>query len=143
MKLALTLIVLAIVGYVVMQWSKIIETKDQLNKRIVEQLDIVDDTNQPEIRKKLVDDAGKLGVELSPNNIYIAYKDTDVRSVAQQFTANIATFINKRTTIHVSYTARLIGIPLHEEIEESAVRQIQAQQRQSSDLNQILEGPSR
>ena len=126
-----------------MQWSKIIQTKDELDKRIAEQLNVVDDANQTEIRMKLVDEAGKLGVELSPNNIYITYKDTDVRSVAQNLTAGIITFINKRATIRVSYTARLIGIPLHEEIEESAVRQIQAQSRQSSDLNQILEGPSR
>jgi hypothetical protein len=86
-----------------------------------------------------VDEARKLGIELSPSDIQIKYEDTDVRSVAQQYTARIATFVNKRAEIKLSYNAYLAVIPLREEIEDFKIRQIQARERERPELQQLLE----
>ena len=138
------MVLLLLVAYAVVKGSEMFKTRNDLDEAVIQQLDFVADDNQPAIRQKLADEAAKLGVELSPNNVYLAFVDTDERSVAQGYLAKIATFVNKRVTIHLTYTTRLLWvIPMRQEIEETKIRQIQAQEHQSSEMKQILEGPSR
>lgn len=133
-------VVIVLIGYVVTQWSRIYRTKSDLTAQAERQLDFVDDKSQDMVKKKLVDEARKLGVTLAPADIRVAYENTDVRSLAQRYTAKIATFVNKRAAIEISYKARLVGFPLEEKIEVSKIRQIQAQERQNPQNKQILDG---
>jgi hypothetical protein len=138
-NLIVVVIVVALIGYVVSQWARIYKARTDLDQVVAEQLNFVDENSQPAVKQKLVEEARKLGIELSPDDIRIAYVDTNERTVAENFTAKIATFVNKRVTIQLGYTARLVVIPLHEQIEESRIRQIQAQQRERPEMQQFLD----
>jgi hypothetical protein len=81
-----------------------------------------------------------VGIDLVPDNIQISYEDTDQQTMAEHFTAKIATFVNKRATIHLSYDARLAGISIRQRIQDSRIRQIQVQQRENPQRKQILDG---
>jgi hypothetical protein len=132
-------IVIGLFWYTGSRWADIYKAKTDLAKVVNQQLDFINETSQPVVKQKLVDEARKLGIELSPSDIQIKYEDTDVRSVAQQYTARIATFVNKRAEIKLSYNAYLAVIPLREEIEDFKIRQIQARERERPELQQLLE----
>ena len=132
-------IVIGLFWYTGSRWADIYKAKTDLAKVVNQQLDFINETSQPVVKQKLVDEARKLGIGLSPSNIQIKYEDTDVRSVAQQYTARIATFVNKRAEIKLSYNAYLAVIPLREEIEDFKIRQIQARERERPELQQLLE----
>ena len=139
-KFLIAVVVIGLIGYTVSRWADIDKAKTDLAKVVDQQLNSVDDNSQPAVKQKLVDEAGKLGIELSPADIQIKYEDTDVRSVAQKFTARIATFVNKRAEIKLSYNAYLVGmIPLRQEIEDSRIRQIQARERERPETQQLLD----
>jgi len=131
--------IIVVVGYVTTQWANNFNAKNALAARVTEQLNFVDENSQPAVKQKLVDEARKVGIELDPANIQIAYEDTDQQTMAQHFTAKVATFVNKRVTIRLSYTARLAGIPLHQEITDSHIRQIQPRERERPEMQQLLE----
>ena len=99
----------------------------------------MDENSQPAVKQKLVDEARKVGIDLDPANIHISYEDTDQQTMAEHFTAKIATFVNKRATIRLSYTARLAGIPFHQEIANSHIRRIQARERVTPENQQLLD----
>ena len=139
-------IVIGLFWYTGSRWADIYKAKTDLAKVVNQQLDFINETSQPVVKQKLVDEARKLGIELSPSDIQIKYEDTDVRSVAQQYTARIATFVNKRAEIKLQiaqlnedYNAYLAVIPLREEIEDFKIRQIQARERERPELQQLLE----
>ena len=139
-KLIGWVIVIGLIGYAVSRWADIYQAKTDLAKVVDQQLNSVDENSQPAVKQKLVDEARRLGIELSPADIQIKYEDTDVRSVAQNFVARIATFVNKRAEIKLSYNAYLVWIiPLRQEIEDFRVRQIQAQARERPEMQQLLE----
>jgi hypothetical protein len=136
----IVVVVIGLIGYVGSRWADIYKTKTELAKVVEQQLSVVDDKSQPAVKHKLVDEASKLGIELSSADIQITFEDTDVRSVAQNLTARILTFVNKRAEIKLSYNAYLLGIiRLREEIEDFKIRQIQAQEREKPEMRQILD----
>ena len=140
MKKVVTLAFVALIGYAVWQWVNILEARGSLAKVVNQQLDFVNETSQATVKQKLVDEAHKLGIELSSADIQIKYEDTDVRSVAQNFTARIAAFVNKRAEIKLSYNAYLaVIIPLRQEIEDFRIRQIQARERERPEIQQLLD----
>jgi hypothetical protein len=139
MKKIVTLAFVVLIGYAVWQWINILEAKGSLAKVVNQQLDFVNENSQPAVKQKLVDEARKLGIELSPTDIQIKYEDTEKRSVAQNFTARILTFVNKRAEIKLSYNAYLAVIPLRQEIEDFRIRQIQAREREKPEMQQLLD----
>ncbi|MGA2221816.1 MAG: hypothetical protein ABSH21_08580 [Verrucomicrobiia bacterium] len=138
-NLIIVVAVLVLIGYAVSQWVNNFKAKSDLAARVTEQLNFVDENSQPAVKQKLVDEAHKVGIDLVPDNIQISYEDTDQQTMAEHFTAKVATFVNKRVTIRLSYTARLAGIPLHQEIMDSHIRQIQVRERERPELQQLLE----
>ena len=138
-NLIIVVAVLVLIGYAVSQWVNNFKAKSDLAARVTEQLNFVDENSQPAVKQKLVDEAHKVGIALVPDNIQISYEDTDQQTMAEHFTAKVATFVNKRVTIRLSYTARLAGIPLHQEIMDSHIRQIQVRERERPELQQLLE----
>ena len=136
----IVLIVIALIGYVASKGADVYNARSAMDKVVEKQLGFVDENSQPAVKQKLVDEARKLGIDLAPGDIHITYEDTDIRSIAQKFTAKIAEFVNKRAAIQLSYTAHLVGIPLRQEIALSSIRQIQAQQKERPEMKQILDG---
>ena len=128
MKAAIVVILLLVVGYGFVQGIKVYKTKTDLETRLERQLDFVDPTTMNSVKQTLVQEAQGLGVQLSPDNIRIAYEDTEIRSVAQQIVGKKlgAQFTNKRITIDVHYTARILGIPFGQDINSTKIRQVEA-----------------
>jgi hypothetical protein len=133
-------VVVALIGYVAVQWANVYRERSDLAQVVAQQLSFVDENSQAAVKQRLVDEARKLGIDLAPDDIHISYEDTDIHSMAQRYTSRIATFINKRAVIQLSYNARLVGISLHQEISDSKLKQVQAQERQSEQKKQILDG---
>jgi hypothetical protein len=133
-------VVVALIGYVTVQWANVYKARSDLAQVVTQQLNFVDENSQAAVKQRLVDEARKLGIDLAPDDIHITYEDTDIRSMAQRYTSKIATFINKRAVIQLSYNARLVGISLHQKIGDSKLKQIQAQERQSEQTKEILDG---
>jgi hypothetical protein len=133
-------VVIALIGYIASKGADIYNARGALDKVAEEQLNFVDENSQPAVKQKLVDEARKLGIDLAPGDIHTTYEDTDVRSIEQKFTAKIETFINKRATIQLSYTAHLVGIPLRQEIAHSRIRQIEVRQKERPEMKEILDG---
>ena len=132
-------IVIGLIGYTASQLADIFNAKTNFAKVVDQQLNSVDENSQPAVKQNLVNEARKLGIELSLADIQIKYENTDVHSVAQNLTARIATFVNKRAEIKLSYNAHLMGIPLRQEIEDSRIRQIQARERERPEMQQLLD----
>jgi hypothetical protein len=139
-KFLIAVAVIGLIGYIASQWADIYSVKSSLEKVVEEQLYLVNENSQPAVKQKLVVEARKLGIDLVPDDIHIRYEDTDIRSIAQKLTSKIAEFVNKRVTIQLSYNARLVAIPLRLQIEHSRIRQIQVQQKEKSEMKQILDG---
>jgi hypothetical protein len=139
-KLITVVVVVLLIGYVTVQWASVYKARSDLAQVVTQQLNFVDENSQAAVKQRLVDEARKLGIDLAPDDIHITYEDTDIRSMAQRYTSKIAIFINKRATIQLSYNARLVGISLHQKISDSKLKQIQAQERQSEQTKQILDG---
>ena len=118
-------VVVALIGYVTVQWANVYKARSDLAQVVTQQLNFVDENSQAAVKQRLVDEARKLGIDLAPDDIHITYEDTDIHSMAQRFTSKIATFINKRAVIQLSYNARLVGISLHQEIRAAARRSCQ------------------
>ena len=138
-KFLIAVVVIGLIWYTGSQLADIYKAKTDLAKVVDQQLDFVNESSQAAVKQKLVDEARKLGVDLSPADIHIKYEDTDVRSVAQNFTARIATFVNKRAEIKLSYNAYLAVIPLRQEIEDSKIEHIQARERERPEMQQLLD----
>jgi hypothetical protein len=75
-----------------------------------------------------VQEARKYGIQLVPQNIRVSSEDTEQRSFAQKLVGNkLGTqFTNKRFTIRVHYTARILGIPFDQDITSSRIKQVEA-----------------
>ncbi len=135
----IVVIVIGLIGYTASQLADIFNAKTNFAKVVDQQLNSVDENSQPAVKQNLVNEARKLGIELSLADIQIKYEDTDVHSVAQNLTARIATFVNKRAEIKLSYNAYLMRIPIRQEIEDSRIRQIQARERERPEMQQLLD----
>jgi hypothetical protein len=80
------------------------------------------------VKRDVVADAKKLGIDLAPEHIDIVYKDTDVRSYAQKVVARKldTQYKNKQVGINAEYDAHLLGLPIHQTVTASKMRQVAA-----------------
>lgn len=128
MKKIFMLALVVLIVYAGAQGVSILKARGKLAEVVADQLDCVGDDSPETVKKKLVDEARALGIDLHPANIQIKYEDTDARTPAQNFVAGFVTFVNKRVEIRLSYNASWAGmIPWPQEIESFKIRQIQAQ----------------
>jgi hypothetical protein len=128
MKAAIIVILLLVLGYGFVQGLKVYKMKGDFGARVERELNFVDNNSMDAAKQDLVQEAQKFGIELTPDNIRIAYEDTEQRSVAQQLVGNkLGTqFTNKRITINVHYTARILGLPFGQDITSSKIKQAEA-----------------
>ena len=142
MKSLIVIVIIVVIGYGFVQGLHALKSKSDFAERVDHQLDSVSDTTMDSVKQDLVADAKKLGIELAPSDITITYEDTEQRTVAQSIVGGRldVQFVNKRVEISVDIVQRILGIPFHENVVESKIRQIQAPRREPSpELNQLLE----
>lgn len=135
-------IALVLVGYVAVQASTAYRSHTELANRVEYHLDFVSAPGDTNVTQDIVHDARKFGIDVRPSDIRIIYDDTQQRSVAQQIVGNrLGTqFTNKRIAINVHYTARILGIPIGQDITRSKIKQVAApRQEPSSEMKSLLD----
>ena len=128
MRNVILLILVLVVGLGLVQTINVFKAKSDLATRLEGQLDLVDNNSMDGVKQTLVQEAQKLGITLLPANISITFEDTDRLTVAQKLVGKKigAQFTNKRATISLSYTARILGLPFNQAISNSHIRQVEA-----------------
>ena len=128
MKAVMIVIVLVVLGYGFVQGLNVYKAKSDFAGRVERELNFVDAGSMDLAKQDLVQEAQKFGIQLVPDNIHITYEDSAQRTVAQQLVGNKlgAQYTNKRVTIGVHYTARILGIPWGQDITSSKIRQVEA-----------------
>jgi hypothetical protein len=137
----IAVIVLAI-GYGAVQWMEIFKANSDFAEKVDGQLNFVDEHSMDTVKQSVVGDAKALGIEITTNNVRITYEDTEQQSVAQGLVSKKigVDFINKRVSITVDYVQRILGIPSHQSVTQTRIRQIQAPRKQSSpEMQQLLD----
>ncbi len=128
MRGAIIVIVLVVLGLGFVQGLNVFKAKSDFTARVNHQLDFVDNNTMDAVKQDLVQEAQKFGIALTPDSIRIAYEDTEQRTVAQQIVGRkLGTqFTNKRITINIHYTARILSIPFGQDITSSEIKQVEA-----------------
>ena len=120
------LVLLVIAGGV--QATKMFKANSDLQGRAEHHLDFVDEKSIDSVKKELVADAEKLGIDLPASNIDIEYKDTDVQSLAQRMVGGRlgAQYTNKSIRITAHYKARILLVPVTQTVDATGIRQVAA-----------------
>ncbi len=128
MKAILIIVAVILVVYLTSQVSTMYKVKGDLENRVEFRLDFVDESSMDMVKRDLVADAKKLGIDLVPEHIDIEYKDTDVQSYAQKVVARKldTQYKNKQVGINAEYDAHLLGFPIHQTVTASKVKQVAA-----------------
>jgi rRNA maturation endonuclease Nob1 len=126
-KLILVVVVVLLVTGVV-QVSKMLKAKTDLQRRVEHYVEAVDERSIESVKQELADDADKLGIRLSPADVEVVYRDTEQKTVAQKMVgAKLgAQYSNKYVEITAEYDARILGIPVRQTVVASHVRQVAA-----------------
>ena len=142
MKAFIIILVIVLIGYGGVKGMEMFKTKGDFATRVEKQLNFVSETSMDSVKQDLIADAKKLGIDIAPGDIEIAYEDTEQHTVAQNLVGRKVgvQFVNKRVTIRVDYVQRILGIPFHENITQSHIRQVEAPRKQiSPEMQQLLD----
>jgi thioredoxin reductase len=128
MKGVIIVIVVLAIGFGLVQGMKLYKAKSDFTGRVENELNFVDSSPVDTVKQDLVQEAQKYSIQLAPQNIRVSLEDTEQRTVAQKLVANkLGTqYTNKRITIRINYTARVLGIPFDEDITSSKIKQVEA-----------------
>jgi len=141
MKGVITAVVVVAIGYGLVQWMEIFKANSDFSDKVDHQLNFVNENSMDTVKQSVIADAKALGIDVKPNDVRIGYEDTEQQTVAQGFVGKKigVDFVNKRVTITVDYVAHILGIPCHENVTQSGIRQVQApRKRESPELEQLL-----
>ena len=142
MKGLIIAVVVVAIGYGLVQWMEIFKANSDFADKLDHQLNFVNETSMNTVKQSVIADAKALGIDVTPNDIHIAYEDTEQQTVAQNLVGRKigVDFVNKRVSITVDYVAHILGIPCHENVTQSGIRQVQApRKRASPELEQLLD----
>ena len=142
MKGMIALVVVFLIGYAGFTGMKQFKTNGDFSERVFHELNFVDENSMDSVKKDLIGEAEKLGIDLKSDDIHIKYEDTERRTEAQHLIGNKldVTFVNKLVTITVDYTQPILRIPFHKEITQSHIRQVQAPRKEPSpEMKQLLD----
>ena len=136
-------VVLLLAVYGLAQVGTMYRTKGDLEKFVERTLDFVDETTKDSVKADVIQTAHKLGIELSANNIDVVHEDSDLPSIPQRLVGRLgAQFTNKRVGISLRYVASVIGLPVHQQISASKIRQVAAPVIQPNKATQeLLDSP--
>ena len=133
----------ALIAYGFVQWVRNFKAQSDFSERVDGQVNFVDANSMDSVKQTLIADAKNLGIDIAADNIHIAYEDTDQQTVAESLVSKKigVDFINKRVTITVDYVQHILGIPVHESVTQSRIKQVQApRKRVSPEMQQLLDG---
>ena len=142
MKAFVIVLIIVLIGYGGVKGMEMFKTKGDFAGRVDKQLNFVSETSMDSVKQDLVADAKKLGIDIVPGDIQIAYEDTEQHTVAQNLVGRKigVQFVNKRVTISVNYVQHILGIPFHENITQSHIRQVEAPRKETSpEMQQLLD----
>jgi hypothetical protein len=142
MKGVIIAVVVVVIGYGMVQWMEIFKANSDFGDKVERQLNFVDENSMDTVRQSVVADAKALGIDITTNNVHIAYEDTEQQTVAQNLVNKKigVDFVNKRVSITVDYVAHILGVPRHENVAESRIRQVQApRKRVGPEMEQLLD----
>jgi hypothetical protein len=142
MKGMIALVVILLIGYAGFTAMKQFKTNGDFSERVFHETNFVDENSMDSVKKDLIGEAEKLGIDLKADDIHIKYEDTEQRTEAQHLVGNKldVTFVNKLVTITVDYVQPILGIPFHKEITQSHLRSIQAPRKEPSpEMKQLLD----
>jgi hypothetical protein len=141
MRGAIIAVVVVVIGYGLVQWMEIFKANSDFGEKVDHQLNFVDENSMDTVKQSVIADAKALGIDVTTNDIHIAYEDTEQQTVAQNFVGKKigVDFVNKRVSITVDYVAHILGIPCHESVTQSVIRQVQGpRKRESPEMEQLL-----
>ena len=140
MKAILVIIALILVVTLTVQVSTMYKAKGDLENRVEYRLDFVDEASIESVKRDLIADAEKLGIQLSPAKIGILYQDTDQLQFAQKIVGGKlgAQFHNKQVGINVEYDAHILGLPVHQRVTATKIKQVAAPSLPPRDAAQEL-----
>jgi hypothetical protein len=142
MKAFIIILVIVVIGYGGVKGMEMFKTRGDFAERVDKQLNFVSETSMDSVKQDLVADAKKLGIDIVPGDIQIAYEDTEQHTVAQNLVGRKISvqFVNKRVTISVNYVQHILGIPFHENVTQSHIRQVEAPRKETSpEMQQLLD----
>jgi hypothetical protein len=135
-------VVVVVLGYGMVQWMNNFKANTDFAARVDGQLNFVDENSMDKVRQDVVADAKALGIDITTNDVRIAYEDTEQQSVAENLVGKKigVDFTNKRVTITVDYTQHILGISSHQTVTKTRIRQVQAPRKQvSPEMQQLLD----
>ncbi len=142
MKGFIIVVVVVVLGYGMVQWMHNFKANGDFAERVDRQLNFVDENSMDRVKQDVVNDAKALGIDITPKDVQVAYEDTEQQSVAQNLVGKKigVDFTNKRVTITVDYTQHILGIPSHQTVTQTRIRQVQAPRKQvSPEMQQLLD----
>lgn len=122
-KFIIVVTLLAALGYGASRYFSISRANDGLERRVESRLDEITPSSIPAVQKAVIEDAGKLGITLTPENITVSCAPTDTKTYSQKLVGkkiNVA-FMNTNVAINVEYTANFFGLGLKQKIEKSII----------------------
>jgi ABC-type molybdate transport system ATPase subunit len=142
MKGIIIAVILLAIGYGFVQWVEIFKANADFAEKVDGQLNFVSENSMDSVKQSVIADAKSLGIDITTNDIQIAYEDTEQQSVAQNLVSKKVgvDFVNKRVSITVDYVQHILGIPSHQSVTQTRIRQVQAPRKQSSpEMQQLLD----
>jgi len=140
-KFVIFVALLAAVGYGSSRYVTIYKANIDLAERVENHLDDINPSSIPAVQKAVIEDAGKLGVTLTPANVTVLCAPTEDKTYAQKLVVKKVgvEFVNLNTAINVEYTANFFGLGLKQKIEKSRIKQLSGTAAHNAELEKVLE----
>ncbi|GEM_PF-2820497 len=90
--------------------------------------------NHDEIKRRVVEEASKIGAETAADKVTVQYAATSDLSGTQRFVGKIMTFDNHRATITVEFSQPILFIPIKKKSEIVTLIESAGKQREQRDL---------
>ncbi|MGO9610750.1 MAG: hypothetical protein ACLPT4_14035 [Verrucomicrobiia bacterium] len=142
MKGFIIAVVVVVIGYGAVQWMEVFKANSDFSERVDRQINFVNENSMDTVKQSVIADAKALGIDVTTNDIHIAYEDTEQQTVAQNLVSKKigVDFVNKLVTIKVDYVQHILGIPCHETVTQARVVSVQGPRKRSSpEMQQLLD----
>ena len=142
MKGFIIAVVVVVIGYGVVQWMEVFKANSDFGERVDRQINFVNENSMDTVKQSVIADAKTLGIDVTTNDIHIAYEDTEQQTVAQSLVSKKigVDFVNKLVTIKVDYVQHILGIPCRENVTQARIVSVQGPRKRSSpEMQQLLD----
>ncbi len=138
MKVFLLLLIVFLLGFAGVEWTQQWQNKSALGERVTDYLDVVDESSIDQVKQDLIHDARQWGIDLTPEEIQITYRDTERLVASQKLVGRLAEFQNKEISIDIRYESRVLGLGVAQEVSRSKIRPVATRQRVRPEYEELL-----